>query len=264
MHPRPHPLQPFLFALLALAGSSALTAATPPQTLRVDYFHTGNAREERFALERVVIEPLPWPGDLAKTVDDTNLGKYLFEVIDRELARVLYSRGFASIYGEWETTGEASEIDRTFSESLRFPRPPLADGPVQVVLKKRDKKNDFREIWSLVVDPADMLVDTSRPPSAGDAHRAAARRRSRRQARLPDPGRRLHRRRAREVRARRPPADGDPLRGRAVQEPAERSQRLGPRARPPPSPASRDRRSASIAARRSARPTTPSAPSVTS
>ena len=156
------------FAFLAagaLAGVSSLHAAAPPQTLRVDYFHTGNAREERFALERVVVEPLPWPGDLAQTIDDTNLGKYLFEVIDRGTHRVVYSRGFASIYGEWETTGEAAEIDRTFSESLRFPRPA---GPVQIVLKKRDKANDFREIWSLVVDPEDMLVDASRPPSAGE------------------------------------------------------------------------------------------------
>ncbi len=161
---RPHL---YLLASAALAGTAALGAAAPPQTLRVDYFHTGNAREEGFALERVVLEPLPWPGDLAKTLDDTNLGKYLFEVIDRSSRRVLYSRGFASIYGEWETTGEAAEIDRTFSESLRFPRP-RRHGPVQIVLKKRDKANDFREIWSLVVDPADMLVDASRPPSAGE------------------------------------------------------------------------------------------------
>ncbi len=154
----------FMLSTVAAAAPS-LAGAAPPQTLRVDYFHTGNAREERFALERVVLEPLPWPGDLGKRLDDTNLGKYFFEVIDRGSRRVLYSRGFSSIYGEWETTGEAAEIDRTFSESLRFPRP---DGPVQVVLEKRDKANDFHEVWSLVVDPADMLVDTSRPPAAGE------------------------------------------------------------------------------------------------
>jgi hypothetical protein len=154
-----------LSASAAVSTGIALAAApSPPQTLRVDYFHTGNVREESFSLERVVVEPLPWPGDLAQTIDDTNLGKYLFEVIDRGTHRVVYSRGFASIYGEWETTGEAAEIDRTFSESLRFPRPA---GPVQIVLKKRDRANDFREIWSLVVDPADMLVETGRPPSAG-------------------------------------------------------------------------------------------------
>ena len=103
--------------------------------MRVDYFHTGNAAEEVFSLDRVVLEPLPWPGNPRRPIDDTNLGKYFFEVIDRTTNRVLYSRGFASVYGEWETTGEAKEPRRTFSESLRFPAP---DGPVQIVLKKRD------------------------------------------------------------------------------------------------------------------------------
>ena len=149
----------------ATLASAAATADSPPPTLRVDYFHTGNAREERFALDRVVLEPLAWPGSPAGALDDSNLGKYCFEVIDRASRRILFSRGFASVYGEWETTGEAIGMDRTFSESLRFPRPA---GPVQVVVKKRDRANDFREVWSLVVEPDDMLVDDSAPPPAGE------------------------------------------------------------------------------------------------
>ena len=62
------------YLLLASLLFSSAAAAETPRTLRVDYFHTGNAREERFALERVVLEPLPWPGDPAKAIDDTNLG----------------------------------------------------------------------------------------------------------------------------------------------------------------------------------------------
>ena len=38
---------------------------------------------ETFSFDRVVIEPLPWPGDMSKTIDDTNLGNYFFEVRDR-------------------------------------------------------------------------------------------------------------------------------------------------------------------------------------
>src|SRR5262249_59599536 len=93
-----------------------------------------------------------------------NLGKYVFEVRDRATNRLLYSRGFASIYGEWETTDEAKSASRSFSESLRFPQP---DNPVQVVLKKRDSQNAFREIWSTIIDPNDIFVDSSRPPSPG-------------------------------------------------------------------------------------------------
>lgn len=150
-----------LFALLSLHATAG--AAAQP-TMRVDYYHTGNASQEMFSLDRVVIEPLPWPGNPRKNVDETNLGKYLFEVRDRTTNRILYSRGFASIYGEWETTDEAKSMNRTFHESLRFPAPPA---PVQVVLKKRDSNNAFREVWSTIVDPADMFVDPSKPASPG-------------------------------------------------------------------------------------------------
>ncbi|MES1245193.1 MAG: IgA Peptidase M64 [Acidobacteriota bacterium] len=154
---------PTLLALALLAAPGP-AAASEPRTLRVDYYHSGDAKEEHFSLDRVVFEPLPWPGNPGRPVDDTNLGKYLFEVVDRGTNRVVYSRGFASVYGEWETTGEANEIWRTFHESLRFPAPAA---PVQVVLKKRDAKNSFREVWSLLVDPKDQFVDTAAPASPG-------------------------------------------------------------------------------------------------
>lgn len=147
--------------IAALGLLLAAAAAAEPRTLRLDYFHTGTATEERFALDRVVLEGA-WPGPPDRRLDETNFGKYAFEVIDRATNRVLYSRGFASIYGEWETTGEARETSRGFHESVRFPVPA---GPVQVVLKKRGPQNVFREAWSVSVDPADPLVDRSPPPS---------------------------------------------------------------------------------------------------
>jgi len=128
-----------LRTLLALATVAALAA--PPRTLRVDCGHTGDAASERFGVERVVLEPLPWPGDPAKAIDGSNLGKYCFEVADKATGRLLYSRGYASIYGEWETTDEAKTLSRTFSESLRFPQP---DAPVRITVKKRDAKTPSR------------------------------------------------------------------------------------------------------------------------
>lgn len=151
--------------MIPLLVALALSAApSQPRTLRLDLFHTGTATEERFAVDRVVLEPLPFPGNPARPVDDTNLGKYFFEVRDLATNRVVYSRGYASIYGEWETTEDARKVSRTFSESLRFPAP---DAPVQVVVKKRGAGNAFQEVWSTVVDPKDRFVDPSRPPSPG-------------------------------------------------------------------------------------------------
>ncbi len=147
---------------LVAIGNVSMAAATP-RTLRVDYYHTGSATEEIFSLDRVVLEPLPWPGNPGRPIDDSGFGKYRFSVFEvgAEPEKLLYSRGFASIYGEWETTGEARERHRTFHESLRFPRPV---GPVRVVLSKRDASNNFQEIWRFEVDPDGMFVDDASPP----------------------------------------------------------------------------------------------------
>jgi len=146
---------------LVLLLSAAPAAAPAPRTLRLDYFHTGSATEERFAFDGLVLEG-PWPGPPDRLVDDTNLGKYFYEVRDLKTNAVLYSRGFASVYGEWETTGEAKERSRGFSEAVRFPEP---RGPVQLVLRKRGPRNAFVEVWSIVVDPADPAIARTDPPA---------------------------------------------------------------------------------------------------
>ena len=143
-----------LLMLLAVATLAA------PRTLRLDYYHTGTATEEVFSIDRIVLEPLTWPGNPGRAIDDTNLGKYFFEVRDQQTKSVLFSRGFASIYGEWETTDEAKSLRRTFSESLRFPAPTK---PVEIVLKKRDAQNNWRDVWTTKVDPASIFIDRSKP-----------------------------------------------------------------------------------------------------
>jgi hypothetical protein len=153
-----------LAASIMLLSSLAYSAA--PATMRLDYYHTGNATAEMFGFDRVVIEPLPWPGDLAKTIDDSNLGNYFFEVRDQASGRLLYSRGFGSIFSEWSQTEEAKKLNRTFSESVRFPAP---TAPVKITLKERKegKEESFHEVWSTAIDPKDRFIDRLNPPSSG-------------------------------------------------------------------------------------------------
>ncbi|HYH01423.1 MAG TPA: M64 family metallopeptidase [Terriglobales bacterium] len=150
-----------VIAVFLLITATFALAATPA-TMRLDYFHTGKSGEQTFSVDRVVIEPLPWPGNPAKAVDDSNLGVYLFEVTDRASGKLLYSRGFASIFGEWATTEEAQRVHRTFHESLRFPAP---TAPVKVVMKQRDAQNNFRAVWSTEIDPTDKYIDRSHAPA---------------------------------------------------------------------------------------------------
>jgi hypothetical protein len=151
-------------SLLPLFLAAAVAAApSASRTLRVDYIHSGNAGEEHLALDGVVLEG-PWAGAPESALDDTGLGKYRVEVVDSAGGRLLFSRGFASVYGEWETTGEAKQRSRAFHESVRFPEPA---GPVRVELKKRAAGGAFRPLWSVVVDPADPGVDRAGTAGAG-------------------------------------------------------------------------------------------------
>ncbi|MGA9573203.1 MAG: M64 family metallopeptidase [Lysobacterales bacterium] len=156
-------MQRYILGLILFLMSMGAIAA--PQTLRVDYYHTGNFETEVFSLEQVVLEPLPFPGNTRQPLDHTLRGKYLFEVVDPGTAKVLFSRSFSSIYGEWETTAEARDTHRTFHESLRFPNP---EKPFEIVLKKRDAQNQFKQIWHIAIDPDDYLVHHESAAWAGE------------------------------------------------------------------------------------------------
>ena len=147
--------------LCALCACPAY-ASDAPATMRVDYFHSGNQSIEMFSLDQVVIEPLPWTGNMAQPIDKTLRGKYLFEIVSG--GEIAWSRSFSSIYGEWETTGEAREINRSYHESVRFP---AQTKPFQLVMKKRGPGNVFEEIWRIELDPADVLVHRESAMYAG-------------------------------------------------------------------------------------------------
>jgi hypothetical protein len=155
-----HAIVSVVLCLASVAAASAATPATPvqasPPTLRVDIQHSGDARSEHYALERVVVEPLPWPGNPAQPLDTTNRGSQKFEVVDPDSRRVLYSRGYSTVFGEWRTTDDAQATQRSFQESLRFPMPAR---PVLVNVYGRDADNRFAPAWSLRVDPQALDVE---------------------------------------------------------------------------------------------------------
>jgi hypothetical protein len=148
-------------AILLLTPFSIGFAGAAPQTVRVDYFHSGNADSEMFSLHQVVLEPLPWPGNPARAIDTVRRGYFMYQVEDPESGKVLYSRGFSSIFQEWQSTGEAREMNRTFHESVRFPKP---DRPVRLRMLKRDAEREFQSIWAADIDTDDMLVVRAHAP----------------------------------------------------------------------------------------------------
>jgi len=152
-------------ALAILLAFSINTANAAARTLRIDYFHTGNVGTELFSLDQVVLESLPFPGNLQQPVDLLLRGKYSFEALDPESGELIWSRGFSSIYGEWETTGEARQQNRTFHESVRLPNQKEI---FELVIKKRNAQNAFEVVWRINLDPRDYLVHQESAAYAGE------------------------------------------------------------------------------------------------
>ncbi len=151
-----------IFFLAAMINCMALAQKTTnvnygmyftSETLRVDYFHTGTATEEHFSLDRILNDGT-WAGSETVLLDELNRGLYFFKITDTLTNTLLYSRGFASVFGEWQSIGDPNW--GTFHESLRFPWPKL---PVKLTIEKRDAKNNFVAIWNTIIDPKSRIVN---------------------------------------------------------------------------------------------------------
>lgn len=126
-------------------------------TMRLDIYHSGNAKEDHFSYDIALNDGI-WPGSYTQLIDPLRMGPYMLEITDATSGKLLYSRGFASVFGEWQTTPEADQQWGTFSESLRFPWPKK---PVNVIVSKRNPVNEFAQIWHYTVDPTAHNVNPS-------------------------------------------------------------------------------------------------------
>ncbi len=148
---------------LAIAAMCFVAEASSPapaaNTWRLDFYHTGGKGGEVFSVDKVVVEPLAWPGSPRNDIDSTGYGSYFFELRDIT-GKVLFSRGFSPIYAEWLSTEEAATQNHTFHESLRFP---ALTTKADIVVFKRDENNRFVEAWRTRIDPNDMFIDRSTP-----------------------------------------------------------------------------------------------------
>jgi hypothetical protein len=120
--------------------------------MRIDYYHTGTKGSETISLDKVYEEG-SWSGSTANLIDILNMGEYLVRVYDMSSTTLIFSRGYSSMFQEWQTTDEAlAGIYRTFHETVRIPFP---KSKVQIVICKRGKRMEFHEIFSTIIDPND-------------------------------------------------------------------------------------------------------------
>lgn len=149
-----------LLALLLV--SQTLTAAFDDyftaRTLRIDYFHSGDKLNEYYSFDEMKIEPY-WGGSKVNLVDTFNYGEYCFRAFDALSGTLLYSRGYSSLFGEWQTTDEATVTTRSFSETVVMPLP-IAE--CRIVFYSRNRKGVSEERFSCVYKPGNYFISDER------------------------------------------------------------------------------------------------------
>lgn len=130
------------------------------KTLRIDYFSTGTKKGEIISLDALREEPF-WAGSKKNLLDRFNNGKYMVKVFDLATNQLIFSKGYATLFGEWLTTDEATRgFKRSLHNSILIPYP---RNKVQVTISTRDKENILQEIYSIVIDPKFSNIKKDRP-----------------------------------------------------------------------------------------------------
>lgn len=129
------------------------------KTLRFDYFHIGDINSQLIALDEMREEPF-WGGPKKNLIDPFNFGNYKYEVYDKATGKLIFSRGYSTLFAEWLTTPEAKKYKRAFHETIIFPFPKK-----EVILKiyARDEKNIFKQVYEFEIDPSNQFIKKDKP-----------------------------------------------------------------------------------------------------
>jgi hypothetical protein len=164
----------FTFLALSLSipaisqvGTEALTASVAPQestdytkwfdlkTLRVDYLLAGDAKSEIAYFVQMKEEP-SWGGPHKNLIDPFGYGTYRYAAFDSASNKLLFSRGFSTLFQEWKGTEEAKKMKRSWPMTAVMPFP---KNTVRFVIEKRSyATNEFELLFERFINPTDYFI----------------------------------------------------------------------------------------------------------
>jgi hypothetical protein len=133
------------------------------KVLRFDFILAGNFQKTVVYPAGIKEEPY-WAGSNTNLTDPFNFGNFRYEIYDEAGNNLLYSKGFCSLYQEWQTTDEAKIMERSFYEVATMPYP---KNRVRFVLSQRERNGVFSKIHETIIDPADIFIRKEIPVNVG-------------------------------------------------------------------------------------------------
>ena len=131
-----------------------------PKTLCVDFLLAGDNDEQTIYLVGMKQEP-NWGGPRSNLVDPFNYGTYRCQAFDSLSGKLVFSRGFSTLFQEWKGTGEALKVKKAFSQTAIMPFP---KNTIRFVISEREfNDGKFRDRFEIYINPADYFIIREKP-----------------------------------------------------------------------------------------------------
>jgi hypothetical protein len=147
------------FVFAAAAGQISFDKYFTDKVLRFDYMLAGNSTKTTLYPVGMKEEPY-FGGSRTQLTDPFDYGNFKYEVFDAAGNTLIYSRGFCTLYQEWQTTAEARVMERSFYEVATMPFP---KNKVKFVLSIRGKNGSFSKLYETEIDPSNYFIRKEKP-----------------------------------------------------------------------------------------------------
>ncbi len=158
-----------LFSIAALTLAPFLTLSQvnfnvffEDKTFRFDFILGGN-NETTFVYPQQMLEEAVWAGSKVNLTNGPDYGTYRFRVFDSASGELIFSRGFATLFQEWQTTTEAKTMNRAFYQAIHFPYPKMN---FRLSIEYRNWQGEFDQVFSTDIDPNDYFIRKETAPAA--------------------------------------------------------------------------------------------------
>ena len=147
----------FFLALMPLALQAQFSTCFEDASLRLDYYITGNDKTTEYCFKEMIREPY-WGGSKTNLIDSLDFGNYFVEMYDASNGKLIFSRGYCNLFGEWQTTDEAKRVTKGFEETAVMPFPKKE---VEVVLGYKTWEGERKVGFRMKVRPDDYFIRTA-------------------------------------------------------------------------------------------------------
>jgi len=124
------------------------------KSFRFDFLLGGNNSEVKVYPKQMKQESF-WGGSKTNLIDPFNYGSYRFRVFDLKSDSLIFSKGFSTLFQEWQTTAEAKTMDRTFYQAAIFPFP---RNKIKLEIDARQWDGKFITLFRTEINPNNYFI----------------------------------------------------------------------------------------------------------